>query len=101
MIDTLKTPWLPGLVPGLRVMPLHSFGTEHTALVEWAPGTVFQKHTHFGGEEILVLRGVFEDEHGSYPEGTWIRSPHLSSHTPRSPSGTTILVKTGHLLVQQ
>lgn len=96
-IDTARGEWRPGLVPGLRVMPLHSFGTEHTALVDWAPGTVFQPHTHFGGEEILVLRGVFEDEHGAYPAGSWIRSPHLSRHAPFTREGTTILVKVGHL----
>ncbi|MBY4599195.1 cupin domain-containing protein [bacterium BD-1] len=96
-IDTAHGDWRPGLVPGLRVMPLHSFGTEHTALVDWAPGTVFQPHTHFGGEEILVLRGVFEDEHGAYPAGSWLRSPHLSRHAPFTRDGATILVKVGHL----
>lgn len=96
-IDTCAGEWRPGLVPGLRVMPLHSFGTQHTALVDWAPGTVFQPHTHWGGEEILVLDGVFEDEHGEYPAGSWLRSPHLSQHAPRAPKGARILVKTGHL----
>lgn len=96
-IDTNAEAWRPGLVPGLRVMPLHSFGTQHTALVDWAPGTVFQPHTHWGGEEILVLSGVFEDEHGVYPAGSWLRSPHLSKHAPRAPQGARILVKTGHL----
>lgn len=97
-IDTAVTPWRPGLVPGLRVMPLHSHGTQHTALVDWAPGTVFQAHTHWGGEEILVLSGQFEDEHGVYPAGSWLRSPHGSKHAPRAPQGARILVKTGHLV---
>ena len=96
-IDTRAGEWRPGLVPGLRVMPLHSFGTQHTALVDWAPGTVFQPHTHWGGEEVLVLDGVFEDEHGTYPKGSWLRSPHGSRHAPRAPLGARILVKTGHL----
>ena len=96
-IDTHAADWRPGLVPGLRVMSLHSFGTQHTALVDWAPGTVFQPHTHWGGEEILVLSGQFEDEHGVYPAGSWLRSPHLSQHAPRAPLGARILVKTGHL----
>ena len=43
-------------------MPLHDFGTEHVALVKWAPGTQFTRHSHFDGEEIFVLDGVFEDE---------------------------------------
>lgn len=96
-IDTLKAPWMPGLVKGLQVMPLHTCGTENVALVQWAPGTYFQRHTHWGGEEIFVLEGVFEDELGAYPKGTWLRSPHGSTHTPFSREGCTIYVKTGHL----
>ncbi|NES22121.1 MAG: cupin, partial [Symploca sp. SIO3E6] len=97
VIDTAHHPWQPGLVEGLQVMPLHSHSTESVALVKWEPGTVFQRHTHFGGEEIYVLEGVFEDEHGTYPQGTWIRNPHSSVHTPFSKSGCLIYVKTGHL----
>lgn len=97
-IDTANTSWLPGLVPGLSVMPLHEHQHEHVALVRWRPETFFQPHAHFGGEEILVLAGVFEDEHGRYPAGTWIRSPHMSRHQPFSRTGCTIYVKTGHLL---
>ncbi|MGE5318749.1 MAG: cupin domain-containing protein [Hyphomicrobiaceae bacterium] len=98
-IDTANRPWLPGLVPGLSVMPLHQHQHEHAALVRWQPETYFQPHAHFGGEEILVLSGTFEDEHGSYPAGTWIRSPHMSRHQPFSRTGCTIYVKTGHLPV--
>ncbi len=98
VIDTRHAAsWSPGRVPGLSVLPLAGFGTEHTALVRWAPGTVFQPHRHDGGEEILVLEGVFSDEHGNYPAGTWIRSPHLSQHQPFSRDGCLIWVKTGHL----
>lgn len=99
VVDTLHSPWLPGLVPGLSVLPLSEFGTQHTALVRWAPGTRFNSHHHYGGEEIYVLDGVFEDEFGRYAAGTWIRSPHLSAHCPLSSEGCVILVKTGHLLV--
>jgi anti-sigma factor ChrR (cupin superfamily) len=97
VVDTRTAAWRPGLVPGLQVMPLHAHGTEHVALVRWAPGTRFQRHGHWGGEEILVLEGVFQDEHGDYPAGSWIRSPHGSVHQPWSEPGTTILVRTGHL----
>jgi anti-sigma factor ChrR (cupin superfamily) len=98
VVDTRTTDWRPGLVEGLEVLPLHSFGTQHTALVRWAPRTYFNLHRHYGGEEILVLEGVFSDEHGDYPAGTWLRSPHLSQHQPFSQSGCLILVKVGHLL---
>ncbi|MFM2041484.1 MAG: hypothetical protein RLY86_60 [Pseudomonadota bacterium] len=97
VIDTRTTAWHPGLVPGLSVMPLHSFGTEGVALVRWAPGTVFNPHTHVGGEEILVLAGEFADEQGRYPAGTWLRNPPGSRHRPFSETGCTIYVKTGHL----
>ena len=91
--------WRPGLVEGLRVRPLYAQGgyPENVALVRWAPGTHFQRHTHWGGEEILVLEGEFADEHGRYPEGTWIRSPHLSQHTPFSETGCLIYVRVGGL----
>ncbi|XVJ69197.1 MAG: cupin [Rhizobacter sp.] len=89
--------WSPGLVAGLEVLPLAQFGTTHTALVRWAPGTVFNPHRHHGGEEIFVLQGQFQDEFGNYPTGTWIRSPHLSSHQPFSEAGCLIFVKVGHL----
>ena len=92
--------WRQGMVPGLKVTSLHQGLTKHTALVRWAPDTRFNPHTHVGGEEIFVLAGVFRDEHGAYPAGTWIRSPHMSHHRPFTESeGATILVKVGHLQV--
>ena len=99
VVETQKTDWYPGMVPGLRVLPLSEFQTQLTALVRWAPGTYFNPHRHFGGEEIFVIDGVFQDELGRYPAGSWIRSPHLSAHQPFSVEGCTILVKTGHLPV--
>ena len=97
VINTTNAAWVPGLVRGLEVMPLHAFGSEHVALVRWAPGTVFQPHGHPSGEEIFVLAGVFQDEHGSYPASSWLRNPPGSVHRPWSEAGSTIWVKTGHL----
>jgi anti-sigma factor ChrR (cupin superfamily) len=97
-IDTQRSSWRQGLVDGLQVMPLHEFQGEHVALVRWAPNTLFNAHKHWGGEEIFVLEGTFYDEHGCYPKGTWIRSPHLSEHSPYTKDdGALIYVKTGHL----
>jgi len=98
VINTKTSPWFQGMVPGLNVMPLMRQGSGST-LVRWAPQTYFNPHRHFGGEEIFVVEGVFEDEHGRYPAGSWLRSPHLSAHQPFSKEGCTIFVKTGHLLV--
>jgi anti-sigma factor ChrR (cupin superfamily) len=97
-IDTSSSPWYQGLVDGLQVMPLHEFESEHVALVKWTPNTQFNTHQHWGGEEIFVLEGTFYDEHGEYPKGSWLRSPHLSQHEPfTKEDGALIYVKTGHL----
>ena len=99
-LQTSNMPWYQGMVAGLSVLPLHDFEVEHVALVRWAPNTQFSAHNHFGGEEILVLDGTFHDEHGSYPKGSWLRSPHLSRHQPYSKEdGALIYVKTGHLML--
>jgi anti-sigma factor ChrR (cupin superfamily) len=98
-INTKTSDWYPGLVPGLSVMPLHEYDGVSTALVRWAPNTVFNPHVHPGGEEIYVLDGVFHDEYGVYPRGSWIRSPRYSKHAPfTGAEGALIYVKVGHLL---
>lgn len=96
-IDTYKAEWLAGQIEGLQVMPLHEYGTEQIALVKWEPGTSYERHVHERGEEIYVISGVFADEHGIYPQGTWIRNPAGSEHTPYSDEGCVIYVKNGHL----
>lgn len=96
VVDTKAHPWSNG-IGGLKVMSLHEHRGESTALVKWPKGEKFQPHRHFGGEEILVISGEFIDEHGRYPKGTWIRSPHLSEHFPYVEEETVILVKVGHL----
>lgn len=91
--------FVPGLVDGLTVLPLHEYQGEHVALVRWQPGTIFRRHGHYGGEEIYVVEGTFQDEYGSYPAGSWIRNPTGFSHHPFSDEGCLIWVKTGHLPV--
>ncbi|MFT6735083.1 MAG: anti-sigma factor ChrR (cupin superfamily) [Polaribacter sp.] len=95
-IDTKTTLWNSG-IGGLKVMPLHQHGSESVALVKWPANEKFQPHTHFGGEEIYVISGEFIDEHGRYPTGSWVRSPHMSQHNPFVEQETIILVKVGHL----
>ncbi|MCJ8311997.1 MAG: cupin domain-containing protein [Saccharospirillaceae bacterium] len=95
-INTSEQQWLQGQ-GNLQVKPLHNFEGQGTALVYWPAGERFLAHKHWGGEEIFVLSGEFMDEHGQYPKGTWIRSPHLSGHHPYVETDTVILVKTGHL----
>jgi len=64
-----------------------------TTIVRYAPGSHFSAHTHTGGEEFIVLDGVFQDEHGDLPVGTYVRNPPTSQHTPGSEPGCTIFVK--------
>ena len=97
-LNTKEAQWHPGLVPGLSVLPLHEYDGVNTALVRWAPNTQFNRHVHAGGEEILVLEGLFCDEEGEYPAGSWLRNPRFSSHAPFTrEEGALIYVKVGHL----
>jgi anti-sigma factor ChrR (cupin superfamily) len=95
-LESGATPWSPGH-GNLGVKSLHALGEEGTAYVHWPAGERFMPHKHWGGEEIFVLSGKFMDEHGEYPAGTWLRSPHLSAHFPFVEEDTVIFVKTGHL----
>ncbi|MDJ0824003.1 MAG: cupin domain-containing protein [Rhodobacter sp.] len=88
--------WVPSPMPGVERKMLDRIGEEvarATTIVRYAPGSAFSAHTHDGGEEYLVLDGVFVDEHGDFPKGTYVRNPPTSSHTPSAPQGATILVK--------
>jgi anti-sigma factor ChrR (cupin superfamily) len=40
-----------------------------------------------------VLEGVFQDEHGDFPAGSYVRNPPGSRHTPGSMLGCTMFVK--------
>lgn len=98
--DTRKMAWEPSPSGTVWRKPLYRRGGEHgpvTSLVRYDAGGSFREHAHPEGEEILVLEGVFSDEHGRYPEGTWIRSPHMSRHTPFSETGCLIYVRVGGL----
>jgi anti-sigma factor ChrR (cupin superfamily) len=64
-----------------------------TSIVRYAAGSRFDRHVHDGGEEILVLDGVFSDEHGDYPAGAYLRNPPGTSHAPFSRGGCTLFVK--------
>jgi len=88
--------WVSSPMKGVDRHMLDRIGAESghaTSIVRYAPGSSFSPHTHHGGEEFFVLDGVFQDEHGDYPAGTYVRNPPTSSHTPRSDGGCTIFVK--------
>ncbi len=88
--------WTPSPIAGVARKMLDRVGGElarATSLVRYAPGSAFSPHLHGGGEEFLVLEGVFQDEHGDYPAGSYVRNPPQSRHTPASAAGCTIFVK--------
>ena len=64
-----------------------------TSIVHYAPESRFSPHTHGGGEEFLVLDGTFQDEHGDYPAGSYVRNPPTSHHRPGSKPGCILFVK--------
>lgn len=89
--------WVASPMPGVERMMLDRIGEEAaraTSLVRYAPNSSFSRHVHDGGEEFLVLEGVFSDEHGDYPAGSYVRNPIGTAHTPHvGAEGCTIFVK--------
>lgn len=88
--------WLPSPQLGVERVLLDRIGAEKaraTSLVRYAPGSCFPAHRHPGGEEILVLSGIFSADGEDHHAGTYLRNPPGSRHAPASPSGCLLLVK--------
>ncbi len=95
-LHTAQLAWVASPMAGVERRMLDRIGDEvarATSIVRYAPGSHFSPHIHEGGEEFIVLDGVFQDEHGDYPEGFYIRNPPKSRHKPGSDDGCTIFVK--------
>lgn len=95
-LHTNDLDWIPSPMAGVDRRMLDRIGDEvarATSIVRYAPGSQFSAHTHTGGEEFIVLEGIFQDEHGDYPAGTYVRNPPTTSHTPGAAQGSTIFVK--------
>ncbi|MEM9577430.1 MAG: cupin domain-containing protein [Pseudomonadota bacterium] len=96
VVHSGRLEWLASPMPGVERRMLDRIGSEvarATSIVRYAPGSQFSEHTHTGGEEFIVLEGVFQDEHGDFPEGTYVRNPPTTAHTPGSDLGCVIFVK--------
>lgn len=92
--------WVDSPQPGVQRVLLDRIGGEvarATSLVRYAPGACFPVHRHGGGEEILVLDGVFQEGDAAWPAGLYLRNPPGSSHQPRSEAGTRLFVKLGQM----
>src|SRR5215470_3041079 len=89
-VHAAAIPWKPSPMPGVERRMLDRLGDEvarATTIVRYAPNSHFSPHVHTGGEEFFVLEGVFQDEHGDFPAGSYIRNPPQSRHTPGSAPG--------------
>lgn len=95
-VHAARMPWVPSPIAGVERRMLDRIGGEvarATSIVRYAPSSHFSAHTHGGGEEFFVLEGVFQDEHGDFPAGTYVRNPPTSRHTPGSMPGCVLFVK--------
>lgn len=95
-VHAASLPWVASPSAGVSRRMLHREGGEvarATTIVKYEPGSQFAAHQHTGGEEFLVLEGVFQDEYGQYPAGSYVRNPPGSFHTPGSDEGCILFVK--------
>jgi len=96
VVHSEQIDWIDSPVAGVQRRMLDRIGDEvarATSIVKYDPGSQFSPHIHTGGEEFIVLDGVFQDEHGDFPAGSYIRNPPQSRHTPGSEPGCVIFVK--------
>lgn len=96
VINTREQDWIASPAKGVWRKPLEREAREHgytSSIVKYDAGSSFKTHDHPMGEEIFVLEGIFSDENGDYPAGTYIRNPPGSHHAPFSKDGCVLLVK--------
>lgn len=96
VIDTNKMDWISSPSNNVLRKPLEREAKESghtTSVVTYKANAQFPEHKHPLGEEIFVLDGIFSDEHGDYPAGSYIRNPPGSFHSPFSREGCLIFVK--------
>ncbi|AUH65285.1 cupin domain-containing protein [Paracoccus zhejiangensis] len=96
IVHAAKLNWVPSPAAGVDRRMLYREGAEvarATSIVRYAPNSAFPEHVHSGGEEILVLDGTFQDEHGDYPAGSYFRNPPGTAHSPAAAEGCTIFVR--------
>ncbi len=95
--DTASMEWTPSPSRTVWRKRVHLVGPPEsgqvTSIVRYEPGSTFHAHGHPDGEEILVLEGVFSDEHGDWPAGTYLLNPEGFRHSPFSHDGCVLFVK--------
>jgi anti-sigma factor ChrR (cupin superfamily) len=95
--DTNRMQWTPSPSRSVWRKRVHLVGSAEsgqvTSVVRYEPNSSFAAHDHPDGEEILVLEGVFSDEHGDWPAGTFLLNPEGFRHAPFSHPGCVLFVK--------
>jgi anti-sigma factor ChrR (cupin superfamily) len=96
-VDTAALDWTPSPSGTVWRKRVHRVGPAEagqvTSVVRYEGGSTFHAHAHPDGEEILVLDGVFSDEHGDWPAGTYLLNPEGFRHAPFSRDGCVLFVK--------
>jgi anti-sigma factor ChrR (cupin superfamily) len=96
-VDTAAMEWTPSPSRTVWRKRVHRVGPAEagqvTSVVRYEPGSTFHAHDHPDGEEILVLEGIFSDEHGDWPAGTYLLNPEGFRHAPFSRGGCVLFVK--------
>jgi anti-sigma factor ChrR (cupin superfamily) len=96
-VDTASMPWSPSPSGTVWRKRVHLVGPvesgQVTSVVRYEPRSTFRAHDHPDGEEILVLGGVFSDERGDWPAGTYLLNPEGFRHAPFSREGCVLFVK--------
>lgn len=97
VVDTTRMPWTPSPSGTVWRKRVHLVGPAEagqvTSIVRYEAESTFHAHDHPDGEEILVLDGVFSDEHGDWPAGTFLLNPQGFRHAPFSRDGCVLFVK--------
>ena len=97
VMDTAAMDWQASPSPSVWRKRLELSGPAEagrvTSIVRYDADSRFHEHPHPDGEEIFVLEGVFSDEHGDYPPGSFLLNPEGFSHAPRSKDGCVLFVK--------
>lgn len=97
VLDTNQARWQAGQNPGHHVIVLLERPAERVTLEKLDAGGSVAPGDAEGGDEIFVIAGSFQDEHGSYRKGTWVRNPPGAHHGFKSPEGCILWIKRGHL----
>jgi anti-sigma factor ChrR (cupin superfamily) len=96
-VDTASMDWSPSPSGSVWRKRVHLVGPPETgqvtSIVRYEPDSMFHAHDHPDGEEILVLDGVFSDEHGDWSAGTYLLNPEGFRHAPFSKPGCILFVK--------